>query len=84
MVTINGLIQPAFYSKYDTVWLSNVLTASKGYTIDLSNNPTTNNYIKFADSPPQGAQIEIRSVAGSSPSSVKIYPFKPLDVLMGY
>jgi len=84
MVTVNGLIQPAFYSKYDTVWLSNVLTSSKGYTLDISANPSTNNYIKFADCPPAGSQIDIRTVVGSTPTNPKIYPFKPLDIFMGY
>jgi len=84
MVTINGLIQPAFYSKYDTVWLSNILPASKGYTLDISGNPTTNNYIKFADCPPPNSQVDIRTVVGSTPTTPKTYPFKPLDIFMGY
>jgi len=83
-VRINGLVQPAFDYKYDTVWLSNVLTASKGYCIDYSGNPTSNGYIKFADCPPQGSQITIRTVGGTPTINPKVYPFKPLDVLMGY
>jgi len=84
VVTLNGLIQPAFDYKYDTFWLANILTASKGYCIDTSNNVTSNGYIKFADTPPQGSQILVRTVAGSIPATKKTYPFKPLDVLMGY
>ena len=83
-VTINGITQPAFDYKYDTFWLANVLTASKGYCIDTSNNSTTNGYIKFADSPPADSQVQIRTVAGSIPSQKKIYPFKPVDIFMGY
>jgi len=84
MVTVNGLVQPAFDYKYDTVWLANVLTSSKGYTIDISGNPTTNGYIKFADCPPQGSQILMRTVVGNVQTTKKVYPFKPLDVMMGY
>jgi hypothetical protein len=84
IVMVNGLIQPGFDYKYDTVWLSGVLPASKGYCIDTSGNATTNNYIKFADSVPAGSHIQVRTVAGSIPSKFKTYPFKPLDVLMGY
>lgn len=84
LVTINGLIQPAFDYKYDTVWLSGVLTGSKGYCIDTSGNATSNGYLKFADSVPQGSQILMRTVAGSIPARTKTYPFKPLDILMGY
>jgi hypothetical protein len=84
MVVVNGLTQPAFDYKYDTVWLSSVLTASKGYCIDNIGNPTTNNYIKFADSLPLNSQVLIRTVAGGIPATRKTYPFKPVDILMGY
>ena len=84
MVTINGLVQPAYDQKYDTVWLANIPAASKGYCVDLSGNPTTNNYIKFSDCPPAGSQILIRTVAGAVPAAKKTYPFKPLDIFMGY
>lgn len=84
MVTVNGLVQPGFDYKYDTVWLANVLPASKGYCLDTSGNVTSNGYIKFADCPPAGSHIQVRTVAGSIPLKFKTYPFKPLDVLMGY
>jgi hypothetical protein len=83
MVTVNGLVQPAFDSNYDTVWFSNVLPASKGYCIDISGNPSTNNYIKFADAPPAKSEINIRLTAGIRNTTVKRYPFKPIDILMG-
>lgn len=83
-VTINGLLQPAFDYKYDTIWFANVLSGSKGYCIDTSGNPTTSGYIKFADCPPQGSQILIRSAVGTPQTTYKTYPFKPLDVVMGY
>ena len=77
-VTINGLIQPAFNYKYDQVWMANILTASKGYTIDNDYN------LKFADSPPPGSQVLIRTVVGATQVQNKIYPFKPLDIVMGF
>jgi hypothetical protein len=83
-VTVNGILQPAFEYKYDTVWLANILAGSKGYTIDLSGNPTSNGYLKFADSVPADSQILVRSVLGSPQTSYKTYPFKPLDIVMGY
>jgi hypothetical protein len=78
MVTVNGAIQPAFLYNYDTVWLSNTLTASKGYTIDATGR------LKFADCPPTGAQIMIRTVVSGISQSAKIYPFKPIDIMLGY
>jgi hypothetical protein len=83
-VTINGILQPAFDYKYDTVWLANILSASKGYCIDTSGNANTSGYIKFANCPPQGSQVLMRTVVGTVQSTYKTYPFKPLDVLMGY
>ena len=84
MVYVNGVYQPGYYYKYDTVWLANIPSASKGYTIDLSGNPSSNGYLKFADCPPLGSQISIRTVVGTAPATPKTYPFKPLDILMGY
>jgi hypothetical protein len=77
-VTIDGILQPAFDYKYDTVWLSNILSSSKGYCIDNSGN------IKFAECPPQGSQVLMRTVVGTTQTTYKTYPFKPLDILMGY
>ena len=84
MVTLNGIIQPAFDYKYDLFWFSNILTASKGYCIDNVGNPTSNGYIKFADSPQAGSQVLIRTVPNNPHPKIKTYPFKPLDIVMGY
>ena len=83
LVTVNGILQNGFDPKYDTFWLSNVLTSSRGYTIDATGNPTSNGYVKFADSLPQGSQVLIRSQFGAPLPTNKTYPFKPLDILMG-
>jgi hypothetical protein len=78
MVTIDGQTQAAFANNYDMVWLSSVLSASKGYTLDDSGN------IKFARTVPQGSDILIRLVPGITNVNTKVYPFKPTDILMGY
>ena len=83
LVSVNGILQNGFDPKYDTVWLSHVLTASRGYTIDASGNPTSNGHIKFADSVPDNSQVLIRSQFGAPMATAKIYPFKPLDIFMG-
>ena len=77
LVTIDGAVQAAFDSNYDTIWFGHALTASKGYTIDTTGN------IKFADCPPQGASIMARTVVGSPNPTKKVYPFKPLDIMLG-
>lgn len=77
LVTIDGIFQPAFAENYDTVWLSHALCASRGYTISSGN-------LKFADSPPAGTTIYVRKQADSSTVATKIYPFKPLDIALGF
>ena len=79
LVTVNGAIQPAFDLSYDTIWFGHLLTASKGYTIDLSGN------LKFADCPSVGSQVLVRTVGSVAQTHVKkVYPFKPADILLGF
>ena len=76
LVTINGIFQPAFIENSDTVWLSSTLCASRGYTVSAGN-------IKFADPPPAGSLVSARTQPGSAQSTTKIYPFKPVDIVLG-
>lgn len=78
MVSVSGLLQSAYANTKETVWLSYVTSAAKGYTLDSSNN------IVFADAVPAGADVLIRAVPGTPTSNTKIYPFRPVDVFMGY
>jgi len=75
LVNINGFMQPAFMENTDTVWFSHALCAQIGYTVSSGN-------IKFADAPPAGTTIRIRTQTGSSIDS-RIYPFRPLDISLG-
>lgn len=76
LVTINGIFQPAFAENYDTVWLSATLCASRGYTVSAGN-------IKFADPPPAGTTVLARTQPGSAQTTTKIYPFRPVDIVLG-
>lgn len=78
MVSISGLVQAAYANTQETVWLSYVAAAPKGYTLDSGGN------IVFADSVPAGSDVMIRVVPGIPAANTKIYPFRPIDVLMGY
>jgi hypothetical protein len=77
LITINGIFQPAYTENSDTVWLSSTLCASRGYTVSSGN-------IKFADTPPAGSTILARTQPGSTQSTTKIYPFRPVDIMLGY
>ena len=78
MVSISGLVQAAYANTQETVWLSYVASAPKGYTLDSNGN------IIFADSVPAGSDVMIRVVPGTPAQNTKVYPFRPVDILMGY
>jgi hypothetical protein len=80
IVAIDGAVQPAFDLNYELVWGSNVLPASKGYTVDVNGN------LQFAECPSMGSQIQVRSSVSVSPTphTKKVYPFKALDIMMGF
>ena len=78
MVSISGLLQSAYANTQETVWLSFVTAAQKGYTLDSSGN------IVFADSVPAASNVRIRVVPGTPAQNTKVYPFRPVDILMGY
>lgn len=79
-VAVNGILQPAFDSSPNTsiVWQSLVFPANKGYTLG------SNSQIKFVEAPAPRSDIYIRKQPGTTPTTLKILPFKPIDVMMGY
>jgi hypothetical protein len=79
-VAVNGILQPAFNSSPNAsiVWQSFVFPANKGYTL------RSNSQIKFAEAPAARSDIYIRKQPGTTPTKIKILPFKPIDVMMGY
>jgi hypothetical protein len=77
-VAVEGAPQAAFQYNSDVVWLSLVTGAYKGYTINYDGN------IEFSDAPQSGSDILIRTAPGPTNPTVKTYPFKPADILMGY
>lgn len=79
-VAVNGILQPAFNSSPNAsiVWQSFVFPANKGYTL------RSNSQIKFAEAPAARSDIYIRKQPGTTPAKIKILPFKPIDVMMGY
>jgi hypothetical protein len=78
VVSVDGALQPTFVYNSDTVWLSQVFGGYKGYTIDYERQ------LRFSDAPPSGAQIVARTVVGAITTTKKVYPFSPVDIMMGY
>lgn len=76
LVTVNGAFQPAFLTTQETVWLTHVLAAYTGYTLSSGN-------LKFAETPSAGSTVYVRTQPGSQNPVAKIYPFKPIDIMLG-
>jgi outer membrane lipoprotein-sorting protein len=88
-VTINGVDQRSFVYNSDTVWLSQVLFANKGFTVvpqntAVGNTTIASGVIKFAEAPPADSDVYIKFIGGVSNITPKIYPFKPVDIVMGF
>jgi hypothetical protein len=79
MVTVNGVPQSAFINNTDYVYQSNFLGSNSGFTIDTDNN------IKFTESIPTGSDVVARVLPVSNTATkIRLYPFKPTDILLGY
>lgn len=78
-VAVNGVLLPSFVQTANTeiVWQSYVFAAYKGYTIDSTGN------IKFAEAPPSGSQLYARTTGSAVNTTIKTYPFKPIDIMAG-
>ncbi len=76
LVSVSGLVQSAYANTQETVWMSYVTSAAKGYTLQEGN-------ILFADPVPAGSDVMIRVVPGTPAQNAKVYPFRPTDILMG-
>lgn len=76
LVTINGIFQPAYTENTDRIWLSHAVFADVGYTISAGN-------LKFSETPPAGTVVYARTQPGSPQPAPKIYPFRPVDIMLG-
>lgn len=79
-VAVNGILLPAFNNSPNAyiVWQSLIFPANKGYTLE------SNSSIKFAEAPGARSDVYIRKQPGTTPSVIKVYPFKPIDIMVGY
>jgi hypothetical protein len=87
-VVVNGQLQPVFQYLGDKTWLNFIPPAYKGYAVVNNYYPNGAAFggstIKFADPPPAGASVVIRTVTGTTSQPPKIYPFKPLEISLAY
>lgn len=74
LLTINGIIQSVDFPEY--VWGSDV--PRNGFMIDYEG------YIAFTEVPPAGSVFDAKIMPGTvTTTKTKVYPFRPLDILLG-
>lgn len=74
LLTINGIIQNVSFPDY--VFHSPL--QKDGFYVDYEG------YLAFSEAPPYGSTFNARILAGPTVNSVsKVYPFKPVNILLG-
>jgi hypothetical protein len=74
MVSINGIIQYVNFPEY--VWMSGI--PQRGFFVDYEG------YLQFSEAVPAGSEFDGRIMPGNTGTTrTKVYPFRPLDILLG-
>jgi hypothetical protein len=76
LITVNGILQSAYVHNKEYVFKTDCLASRTGYTIDHDSN------LKFTESIPTSSDIVIKTVSGKTRTTVKQYPFAPLDLML--
>ena len=75
LISVNGVIQSAYVHNTEYVFNNSLLASRTGYTIDYDNK------IKFTEALPEGSEVMIKTISGTTKSTTRKYPFNALDVL---
>jgi hypothetical protein len=83
MATGAGIVSSTTVTDVNTV--TKVITLSNPLSATITNSNVTFSVsaVKFADAPWSGAVVSMETRAGVLPLTPKIYPFKPLDIMLG-
>jgi hypothetical protein len=74
MLSINGIIQYVDFPEY--VWMSGI--PRRGFFVDSEGQ------LQFSEPVPAGSEFDGRIMSGNNTTTrTRIYPFKPLDILLG-
>jgi len=75
LISVNGIMQSAYVHNTEYVHNNYLLASRTGYTIDYDGK------IKFTESLPEGSEVVIKTIAGTTKSTTRKYPFNALDIL---
>lgn len=74
LLTINGIIQ--YVNNPEYVWMSGV--PQRGFFVD------SDGQLQFSEAVPAGSEFDARIMSGNATTTrTRVYPFKPLDILLG-
>lgn len=74
LLTINGIIQYVNTPEY--VWMSGL--PQRGFFVD------SDGQLQFSEAVPAGSEFDARIMSGNATTTrTRVYPFKPLDILLG-
>jgi hypothetical protein len=74
LLTINGIIQ--YVNNPEYVWMSGL--PQRGFFVD------SDGQLQFSEAVPAGSEFDARIMSGNvATTRTRVYPFKPLDILLG-
>jgi hypothetical protein len=78
MVIVNGIIQKPYANTYgSSTFITQIYAPDSGYMLDSDGT------IRFSEPIPAGSTIQIRVVPSIANTSQRVYPYKPIDIMVG-
>jgi hypothetical protein len=78
MVLVNGTIQKPYSNTYGSItFITRIYDPDGGYMLDSDGT------IRFSEPVPAGSTIQIRVVPSIANTTQRVYPYRPIDILVG-
>lgn len=82
MVVVNGVVQKPYSNNYTltngaNTFNTQIYAPTGGFMLDSDGT------IRFSEPVPMGSTIQIRVVPSIANTATRVYPYKPIDILMG-
>jgi hypothetical protein len=78
MVLVNGTIQKPYSNTYESItFITQTYAPDGGYMLDSDGT------IRFSEPVPAGSTIQIRVVPSIANTAQRVYPYRPIDILVG-
>lgn len=78
MVLVNGTIQKPYSNTYgSSTFITQIYAPDGGYMLDSDGT------IRFSEPVPAGSTIQIRVVPSIANTTQRVYPYRPIDIMVG-